>query len=90
LTVKIQDYQNTGGAYVTTSRIDDDDPRLATVHQLRAVTVELNVVAARFARLHGLHPTDLRALIQLLDASRSGVPATPGCWPVSFSSTRRR
>ncbi|MFF2625246.1 MarR family winged helix-turn-helix transcriptional regulator [Kitasatospora griseola] len=51
---------------------------LQTVHQLRALTVDLEVLAADFARRNRLHPTDLRALIALLDAARSGTPATPG------------
>ena len=45
------------------------------VHLLRAVTVELSLVSDRFAALHGLHPTDLRALIHLLDADRAGLRA---------------
>ncbi len=48
------------------------------VHLLRALTVELDLFGAEFARAQGLHSTDLRALIHLLDASRAGVPATPG------------
>jgi hypothetical protein len=40
--------------------------------------VELELSRAEFARQHGLHPTDLRALIQLLDAARAGRRATPG------------
>jgi DNA-binding MarR family transcriptional regulator len=48
------------------------------VHLLRAVAVALNVSGARFAEASGLHPTDLRAVIGLLDAQRAGVPATPG------------
>lgn len=48
------------------------------VHLLRAVTVELGLAGDRFATLHGLHPTDLRALIHLLDADRAGLKATPG------------
>jgi DNA-binding MarR family transcriptional regulator len=48
------------------------------VHALRAVTVGLNLFAARFAQDNGLHPTDLRAIINLLDAERAGQLATPG------------
>ncbi|MFF4159361.1 MarR family winged helix-turn-helix transcriptional regulator [Streptomyces sp. NPDC001678] len=54
------------------------DPRLRLVHQLRAVTVEFDLLAAEFAARHGLHPTDLRALIALLDAARAERPVTPG------------
>jgi DNA-binding MarR family transcriptional regulator len=50
----------------------------ALVHKLRALTVDLNLLAAEFARTNGLHPTDVRALICLLDAQRAGVPASPG------------
>lgn len=48
------------------------------VHLLRAVTVEFDRLGAEFAARNGLHPTDLRALIQLLDAARAGIKATPG------------
>ncbi len=48
------------------------------VHLLRAVTVELDLAAARFAHQHRLNGSDLRALIALLDAERSGVAPTPG------------
>ncbi|MBO8194315.1 MarR family transcriptional regulator [Streptomyces oryzae] len=57
---------------------EEPGPGLDVVHQLRAVTVELDLLAADFARRNGLHPTDLRALIQLLDAARSGTAVTPG------------
>lgn len=56
----------------------EGEPGLELVHQLRAVAVELDLLAADFAQRYGLHPTDLRALICLLDAARSGTPATPG------------
>jgi len=48
------------------------------VHLLRALTVELDLAAARFARLHQLNGSDLRALIALLDAERASTAATPG------------
>ncbi len=55
-----------------------DDAGLTMVHRLRALTVELDLLAAEFAKLHGFHATDLRALICLLDAERGGHVATPG------------
>lgn len=58
--------------------MDDQDPGLQLVHLLRAVTVELDLFAAEFAGRNGLHPTDVRALIHLLDARRESVRATPG------------
>ncbi|MGW4821755.1 MarR family winged helix-turn-helix transcriptional regulator [Streptomyces sp. NPDC004227] len=48
------------------------------VHLLRAVTVEFDLRGAEFAARNGLHPTDLRALIHLLDADRAGTDVTPG------------
>ncbi|GAA2747867.1 MULTISPECIES: MarR family winged helix-turn-helix transcriptional regulator [Kitasatospora] len=54
------------------------DPRLRLVHRLRAATVEFDLLGAEFAARHGLHPTDLRALIALLDAARAERPVTPG------------
>ena len=52
------------------------DPTL--VYWLRAVTADLDLDAAAFAAANGLHLTDLRALIALLDAQRLGESATPG------------
>ncbi|MBB4927225.1 MarR family transcriptional regulator [Kitasatospora kifunensis] len=58
--------------------MDDVDPGLQVVHQLRAVTLELHLLGTEFAQRNGLHPTDLRALICLLDAARTRTAATPG------------
>ncbi|GAA1480192.1 MarR family transcriptional regulator [Gordonia sinesedis] len=44
---------------------------------VRALAVELEQSGARFARANSLHPTDVRALIALLDGERSGADATP-------------
>ncbi|MER6784746.1 MarR family winged helix-turn-helix transcriptional regulator [Streptomyces sp. NPDC000658] len=55
-----------------------DDPHLETVHLLRAVTVELGLHSARFAQRHGMHPTDVRALIVLMDARRAAEEVTAG------------
>ncbi|MFI0713191.1 MarR family winged helix-turn-helix transcriptional regulator [Streptomyces inhibens] len=48
------------------------------VHLLREVTLRLDLAGAQFAGRNGLHPTDLRALIGLLDAARAGTESTPG------------
>lgn len=48
------------------------------VHLLRAIAVEFDLFGAEFASRHQLHPTDVRALIQLLDAARACRQATPG------------
>jgi len=56
----------------------EQDSSVQLVHLLRGLTVELDLAAARFARLHRLNGSDLRALIALLDAERSSTEATPG------------
>lgn len=58
--------------------MNDRSPLMQLVHTLRAVTVEFDLLGAEFAARHGLHPTDVRALIHLLDAARDDIPATPG------------
>ncbi|MEU8432949.1 MarR family transcriptional regulator [Streptomyces sp. NPDC029216] len=54
------------------------DNALELVHLLRAVTVEFGLRQAEFAAANGMHPTDVRALICLLDAARAAEPATAG------------
>ncbi|MFF6640507.1 MarR family winged helix-turn-helix transcriptional regulator [Streptomyces althioticus] len=58
--------------------MDDRAPDMELVHLLRAVTVEFDLLGAEFAARNGLHPTDVRALIHLLDAARTGTRTTPG------------
>jgi DNA-binding MarR family transcriptional regulator len=58
--------------------IAETEAGMPIVHALRATTVELNLVVADFASTHRLHLTDLRAIIELLDAERAGAVATPG------------
>jgi DNA-binding MarR family transcriptional regulator len=58
--------------------MDEEEPGLLVVHQLRAITVGLDLLGAEFAQRNSLHPTDLRALICLLDAARTHTLATPG------------
>ncbi|MER5883724.1 MarR family transcriptional regulator [Streptomyces sp. NPDC001941] len=58
--------------------MDEQGSGIELVHLLRAVTVEFDLLGAEFARRNGLHPTDVRALIHLLDAERAGTPTTPG------------
>src|SRR3954463_3188181 len=53
-------------------------PEMEIVHLLRAVTVELGLHSARFAQRNAMHPTDVRALIALMDASRAGEEMTAG------------
>lgn len=56
----------------------EQSPEMEIVHLLRKVTVEFGLRQAEFANLHGMHPTDVRALICLLDAERAGTDATAG------------
>ncbi|MGH1551278.1 MarR family winged helix-turn-helix transcriptional regulator [Streptomyces sp. L7] len=48
------------------------------VHLLRAVAVELGLHSARFANQNGMHPTDVRALIALMDTARASEEMTTG------------
>jgi DNA-binding MarR family transcriptional regulator len=57
---------------------EQDQRRLGLVHLLRRISVELELGRSAFAQAHGLHDTDVRALIHLLDAGRAGIPATAG------------
>ncbi|MCH0555564.1 MULTISPECIES: helix-turn-helix domain-containing protein [unclassified Streptomyces] len=54
------------------------EAELEIVHLLRATAVELWLHSARFAHANGLHPTDVRALIALMDARRAGEEMTAG------------
>ncbi|MGY1887733.1 MULTISPECIES: MarR family winged helix-turn-helix transcriptional regulator [unclassified Blastococcus] len=45
---------------------------------LRRLTVELDAVGQRFAGLHGLGRTDVRALVAVMDAARRGEALTAG------------
>ncbi|MFI1703412.1 MarR family winged helix-turn-helix transcriptional regulator [Streptomyces griseoruber] len=55
-----------------------EGPELETVHLLRAAAVELGLHSARFASRNGMHPTDVRALIVLMDARRAAEETTAG------------
>ncbi|MFI5682461.1 MarR family winged helix-turn-helix transcriptional regulator [Streptomyces sp. NPDC051636] len=55
-----------------------ETPEMEIVHLLRAVAVELGLHSARFAHRHGMHPTDVRALIALMDARRAADEMTAG------------
>ncbi|ETK34786.1 MarR family winged helix-turn-helix transcriptional regulator [Microbispora sp. ATCC PTA-5024] len=45
---------------------------------LRRLTVEVNRFVEQFAVGHGLHHTDLNALVVVMDAAREGRPLSPG------------
>ncbi|MEU9203054.1 MarR family winged helix-turn-helix transcriptional regulator [Streptomyces sp. NPDC048332] len=56
----------------------EQGPEREIVHLLRKVTVEFGLRQAEFAVRNGMHPTDVRALICLLDAGRDGTAVTAG------------
>lgn len=56
----------------------DDDARRELALLLRRLTVELDAVGQRFAQLHGLNRTDVRALVAIMDAARRGEALTAG------------
>src|SRR4051812_40414916 len=62
--------ENTGGD------VAEDRRDLALL--LRRLTVELDAVGQRFAELHGLNRTDVRALVAIMDAARGGASLTAG------------
>ncbi|NEC65110.1 MarR family transcriptional regulator [Streptomyces sp. SID9727] len=56
----------------------EQGPELEIVHLLRKVTSAFGLRQAEFAARHGMHPTDVRALVCLLDAEREGSGVTAG------------
>jgi DNA-binding MarR family transcriptional regulator len=55
-----------------------DEQRAELALLLRRLTVELDAVGQRFAGMHGLNRTDVRALVAIMDAARAGRPMTAG------------
>lgn len=55
----------------------DTDVPLA-VDLLRKMTEAFYALGQDFATQHALHPTDVQALMHLIEADESGTPATPG------------
>jgi DNA-binding MarR family transcriptional regulator len=55
-----------------------DEKRAQLALMLRRLTVELDAVGQRFAGLHGLGRSDVRALVAIMDAARAGRPMTAG------------
>lgn len=58
--------------------MDDAVDRQELALLLRRLTVELDAVGQRFADLHGLNRTDVRALVAVMDAARQGTSLTAG------------
>ncbi|MEU8611294.1 MarR family transcriptional regulator [Actinoplanes sp. NPDC048791] len=59
-------------------RTERDRLREEIVNLLRTYSVEAQHVGHAFAQRHGLHPTDLQALIAVMHAEGRGAPLTPG------------
>ena len=55
-----------------------DRLREEIVDLLRTYSLAAQHVGHAFAQRHGLHPTDLQALIAVMHAERRGTPLTPG------------
>lgn len=56
----------------------DEEERVEIGLLLRRLSIELDAVGARFAELHGLGRTDVRALVAIMDAARGGAALTAG------------
>lgn len=59
-------------------KTERDKLREEIVNLLRTYSVEAQHVGHTFAQRHGLHPTDLQALIAVMHAEGRGEPLTPG------------
>lgn len=59
-------------------KTERDRQRQAVVELLRVYSVEATHVGHAFAQRHGLHPTDLQALIHVMHAEGNDAPLTPG------------
>ncbi|MGR6966941.1 MarR family winged helix-turn-helix transcriptional regulator [Geodermatophilus sp. URMC 61] len=57
---------------------DVDGERQEVALLLRRLNVELDAVGQRFATIHGLGRTDVRALVAIMDAARRGEALTAG------------
>lgn len=56
----------------------DDEAHATLARLLRQLTVELDRFAELFGERHGLHRTDLNALVVIMDAARRGEHISPG------------
>ncbi|WP_026455473.1 MarR family winged helix-turn-helix transcriptional regulator [Saccharomonospora iraqiensis] len=56
--------------------VDSDDEAL--IRQVRRLTVEADRFTEMFGEVHGLHRTDLNAVVAIMDADRAGAPLSPG------------
>lgn len=59
-------------------RVDGDGVRDELVRLLQEYAGEADRLGQAFAESHGMHPTDLHALLAVMRADAGGVPLTPG------------
>jgi DNA-binding MarR family transcriptional regulator len=59
------------------STADGDDDRTELTLLARRLTVELEAFSHGFAMQHNLHPTDVRAIVLIMDAARKGEALRP-------------
>ncbi len=57
---------------------DGTAERQRLIPLIRRLTGELEQLGHAFAKKHALHPTNVRALMLIMDAARDGDPVTPG------------
>lgn len=62
---------------MTTGRTSSEDRRQRLAYLLRRMNVELDQLGHQFAAQHRLHPTDMRALVAIMDAAHGGQAMTP-------------
>ena len=63
---------------MATGTTSGKDSRQRLAYLLRRMNVELDQLGHEFAVQHRLHPTDMRALVAIMDAARGGHTMTPG------------
>jgi DNA-binding MarR family transcriptional regulator len=69
---------NSKDDHMVTGRTSSEDPRQRLAYLLRRINIELDQLGHEFAVEHRLHPTDMRALVAVMDAARGGNTMTPG------------
>jgi len=58
--------------------VDHGGLRNEVIALVRRLSVELDAMGSRFAEMHGLGRTDVRAIVAIMDAARSGSALTAG------------
>ncbi len=58
--------------------MDHGGLRNEVIALVRRLSVELDAMGSRFAEMHGLGRTDVRAIVAIMDAARSGSALTAG------------